>query len=162
MGTVATLHYTAVGVSGGSRVLDSGGWCDIKQLHFDFVMVALLLQRVSVADTEAYLAVARMCSYLGDHRTDRTSALCPTDRRGILKPSWEFSCNGWKMFTRCSHVHWPCRTWIFAPDFKSQRWTLGCLVPTENVEQIIKGGVSCQHMDFTLLHKGLMNLNSET
>lgn len=93
MGTVATLHYTAVGVSGGSRVLDSGlvrrdeKSQDIKQLHFDFVMVVLLLQRVSVADTEAYLAVARMCSYLGDHRTDRTSALCPTDRKGILKPS---------------------------------------------------------------------------
>lgn len=95
VGTVATLRYTAVGVSGGSSVLDS--WParrdersrDINpQLHSDFVTIVLPLQRVSVADAEAYLAVARMCSYLGDHRTDRTSALCPTDREGTLKPGF--------------------------------------------------------------------------
>lgn len=37
-----------------------------------------------MAVTEAYLAVARMCSYLGDHRTDRTSALCPKRRKSCL------------------------------------------------------------------------------
>lgn len=105
MGTVATLRYPAAGVSGGSSVLGSGlvrrdeNSQDIKELRFDFAMAILLLQRMSVANTEAYLAVARMCSYLGDHRTDRTSALCPTDRKGALKHK-EFSSTTGK----CSYV----------------------------------------------------------
>lgn len=84
MGTVATQRGSAVGVSGASSVLALAlGWCDVTRTATRKKTAAL--RRVCVAETEAYLAVARMCSYLGDHRTDRTSALCPTDGKRYLK-----------------------------------------------------------------------------
>lgn len=81
-----------------------------------------------------YLAVAKMCSYLGDHRTDRTSALWP---------KWESYCLLYlciqKWLHKCLHlIHWPCRIWIFDPDLKSHSWILGFLVPTAKHRQSLE------------------------
>lgn len=89
-----------------------------------------------MATNRAYLAEAKICSYLGDHRTDRTSPLWPGMENCLfIMPvcAWNY-VSVEKHAGKCSLVHWPWRTWIFEPDFRSQSWILGFLVPTENAK----------------------------
>lgn len=82
------------------------------------------LPRLWGKTTYAYLAEAKMCSYLGDHRTASTSALWPAAEIMVYQQ------RVWGNKKR-KRQHWPWRTWIREPDFRSHSWILGSLVPTK-------------------------------
>lgn len=114
MGTVSTLWYTegvtTVSMHHGDIILNSGlslvarwtgsemtrttgarnSWhCPLTGIFYFYMAVRTNTAMISGKESSqknsaTYLAVAKMCSYLGDHRTERTSALWPKQGKWLL------------------------------------------------------------------------------